>query len=893
VTGPPAGASLHHDRVRPPTATAQPSSLPAQPTPLLGRAQDLAGAVRQVRRPDVRLLTFTGSGGIGKSRLALAVAAALLDEFAHGAYFVDLAPLCDPALVIPAIAQALGNREAGDQRPLESVQRWLRDKQALLVLDNCEHVLAAAPGVAELLAACPGLKVLATSRAPLHLRWEHELPVSPLALPDLEHLPGPELLAGTPAVALFVARAQAVKPDFALGRDNAAAVAELCHRLDGLPLAIELAAVRVKVLSPPALLARLRRRLTLLTGGARDLPTRQRTLRDAIAWSYDLLNPGEQSLFARLAVFVDGCTLEAVGAVCAAGGEGHTDVLEGLTSLVDKNLLRPDEAADDEPRFRMLETIREYAAERLEAGGEAAALRRGHAAHYLALAEAAEPELFGPGQVTWRERLAREHDNLRAALAWFIERGDAERALRLGKALGWFWTVRGHLTEGRERLAAALALAGPASASGPARRAALRHAARLAERQGDYAASRALAEESLAHSRAAGDLRGTLEALHQLGIVAAAQGAYPAAQALLEEALPLAQASVNRRYVGFVSVYLGKVAYEQGHFGAARGLFEEALARFEELGDRQRIARALNYLGQVAYHQRDYAAAQGLLDRSLLIWREVGYRQGIATALAALGYLAADQGDHATARARFAESLVVLREVGHRQQFAFLLGGIAALAVVEDGDPARRMTGAARALRLAGAAGAIREAIGAPLPPIWQARLERALGQARRTLGDAAASEAWAEGRAMSLEAVIDCAMATIGPLADAAAQGTSAESRHPIPFVPRRRDPLARLGEGAPEAHPATVEEPHSASSAAQIAPRRRLPGGLTARETEVLRLLASGQTNREIAEALVVSAHTVERHVANLYRKIDARGRADATAYALRHGLLPASLA
>ncbi|CAA9576383.1 MAG: Transcriptional regulator, AfsR family, partial [uncultured Thermomicrobiales bacterium] len=456
----------------------RPHNLPMQPTPFLGREREVAEVTGLLRRGEARLLTLAGPGGVGKTHLALAAAAELLDAFPDGAWFVDLAPLADPALVPTAVATALGLREAGGRPPADAAANHLRDKAALLVLDNWEHLLGAAPFVADLLAACPRLAVLATSRAPLRLRGEREHPVGPLALAD----PAADAaaLAGSEAVALFVERARAVKPGFALDETNAVAVAGIVRRLDGLPLAIELAAARVRVLAPPALLARLDRALPLLTSGPRDAPARQRTLRDAIAWSHGLLSPDERDLFRRLAVFVGGFTLEATEAVADLGGE--LDALGGLEGLAEDSLLRPAEGPGGEPRFTMLATVREFAREQLEASGEAAVAHGRHAAFFTVLAESAAPELTGPDQGAWLARLEAEHDNLRAALVW-AEGHEPESCLRLAGALWRFWYARGHLAEGLRRLEAAVARADGRPADACAR--ALLGAGVLADLQGD------------------------------------------------------------------------------------------------------------------------------------------------------------------------------------------------------------------------------------------------------------------------------------------------------------------------------------------------------------------------------------------------------------------------
>jgi predicted ATPase len=421
--------------------------LPVQLTPLLGRAQEVAAACTLLRRPDVRLTTFTGTGGIGKTRLALQVATDLL------------APVSDPDLVVPTIAQTLGLKDTGGQPLLELLKASLSEKRLLLLLDNFEQVLAAAPQLSELLVACPHLKLLVTSRAVLHLRGEHEFPVPPLALPDLTQLPERETLAQVAAVALFLQRARATKPDLQLTSSNARAIAELCVQLDGLPLAIELAAARSKLLPPPALLARLGQRLAVLTSGAQDAPARQQTLRNTIAWSYNLLTAQEQQLFRRLSVFVGGCTLQAVETLYNSleDGRGAEWILDGVASLMDKSLLQQTAREGEEPRLMMLETIREYGLECLTSSRELKITRQAHAAYYLALAQEAATTWFGPQQQAWCDRLEQEHDNLRAALQWLLEGKEAALALQFSNALWWFWYTRNHAREGQTFLEKALA----------------------------------------------------------------------------------------------------------------------------------------------------------------------------------------------------------------------------------------------------------------------------------------------------------------------------------------------------------------------------------------------------------------------------------------------------
>src|SRR5687767_2573926 len=429
------------------TLEAYRNNLPLQPTPLIGREKEVAEVCDLLGGEATHLLTLTGPGGIGKTRLALQAAADLLDDFSDGTFFVPLATLTEAELFLPAVAETLGVRETGEQPLKEILKDYLGERRLLLVLDNFEQVLGAAPAVTELLAVAPGLKVLATSRAPLGLYGEHEFPVPPLTLPDLERPPPLERLTQYEAVGLFVERAQALKPDFKVTNESAPAVAEICVRLDGLPLAIELAAARIKMLPPRAMLQRLTSRLKLLTGGARDLPERQRTLKATIEWSFALLDEGEQVLFRRLAVFSGGRTLEAIEAICDAEGDLPVDTFEGVSSLLDKSLLGQEEGPGEEPRFVMLETVHEFAREKLQGSGEAEQIKRVHAQYFLTLAEEAHPELLGANQLQWLEKLEAEHDNMRAALSWALEGKEVEVALRLGGALSWFWSMRGYYGE--------------------------------------------------------------------------------------------------------------------------------------------------------------------------------------------------------------------------------------------------------------------------------------------------------------------------------------------------------------------------------------------------------------------------------------------------------------
>jgi len=729
----------------------RPSNLPVPRTALVGRDKEVAAAKELLLRQDVRLVTVTGPGGIGKTRLGLQVVGEVVDCFPSGVYFVPLAPISDPGLIASIIAQTLGVRETGGVPPLVTLKEYLQNSlraPMLLLLDNFEHLIPAAPTVAELLNIGFQLKVLVTSRAPLHVYGEHEFPVPSLALPDPQSVAPPEVLSQFSAVALFIQRAVAVKPDFEVTEDNAPAVAEICARLDGLPLAIELAAARVKLLSPAAMRTRLASRLQLLTAGARDLPVRQQTLRGAIDWSYELLNAAEQKLFRRLSVFVGGCTLEAVEAVCNTKSDLGLDLLDGMASMVDKSLMQQVEQAERDPRFVMLETIREYGLEKLAASGEEALTRRAHAAYCLVLAEEGASESTGAERTEWLGRFETEHDNFRAALEWLTESGDAEWGLRLGAALFRFWEMQEYLAEGRDRLGKLLKLRG-AAARTKAR--ALFAAGVLAGEQGDYAAADALIEQSLEIARALEDKRGMAISLNALAVHARDQGNVVASRSLLEESLVLWRELGDRVAVARSLSNLANVVKLQGDYPLARSLYEECLSIFRELDDRTGVAWSLNYQGDVARDQGDEAVARALYEESLLAFRELGDRWGIASSLADLGTLARDQNDYAAAHALYGESIRIFQELGHKRGIARLLECFACSAAAHRKPE--------RSLRLAGAAAALRQVLGAPLPPAEQAKLERSLEPARQALANTAAAAVWMEGWAMPLEKALGDAL--------------------------------------------------------------------------------------------------------------------------------------
>jgi predicted ATPase/predicted Ser/Thr protein kinase len=729
---------------------ARPANLPVQRTGFVGREKEVAAVKELLLRQDVRLVTVTGPGGIGKTRLAVEVANGLVESFPGGIHFVSLSSLSDPGLIAAVIVQALGIREAGGQSPLEILKKNLQESSRapmLLLLDNFEQLVQAAPTVAELLATGPNLKIMVTSRAALHVYGEHEFPVPPLALPDSRSVPPVEVLSQYPAVALFVQRAAAVKPDFELNRENASAVAEICARLDGLPLAIELAAARVKVLSPSSMLTRLASRLQLLTGGSRDLPQRQQTLRAAIDWSYDLLSAAEQKLFRRLSAFVGGCNLEGVEAVCDTKGDLDLDLLDGMASMVDKSLVQQVEPAKGESRFVMLETIREYALEKLEASGEEALTKRAHAAYCLVLAEEEATEQSGAEGAEWLERFASEHDNFRAALEWLTETGDAEWGLRLGTALFRYWEIREYLAEGRDRLGRLLKLAGVAART-KLRMRALFAAGVLAGEQGDYASAEALINESQDIARELGDKTGIAVSLNALAVFARDRGDVATAQVLFEASLGLWRELGDQKAVARALSNLANVLKLHGDYDRARALYAECLAIFQRLEDRTGVAWSLNYQGDVARDQGDSAGAQALYEQGLVIFRELGDRWGIAGTLADLGSLAREQRNYPRGHSLYRESIRIFQELEHKRGIARLLECFACSAAAQ--------LHAERSLRLAGAAAALRQNIGAPLTPAEQAKLEASLHLARQALSNTVGVAAWLEGWTLPVEKVVE-----------------------------------------------------------------------------------------------------------------------------------------
>ncbi|HEY6376295.1 MAG TPA: tetratricopeptide repeat protein [Edaphobacter sp.] len=707
--------------------------LPVPRTSLVGREQQVTEAADLLLRQDVRLLSLTGPGGAGKTRLAIAVGAAIADRFSGGVEFVNLASITQPDLVATALADAFEIQRVANRTIPQLVGDQLKNSGPfLLLLDNFEQVISAATVVAETLEACPSLKIMVTTRSCLHIYGEQEFPVMPLAQSS--------------AIELFNQRAAAVWPDFAITSENAPVVQGICSRLDGLPLAIELAAARTKVLSPAAILDRLQSPLQLLTGGALDLPERQQTLRKAIDWSHSLLNEPEQKLFRRLSVFVGGCTLEGAEAVCNTRRDLGIDLFEGLSSLVDKNLVQRMDRIQTEPRFAMLETIREFALERLMESGEQSAVRRGHAAFCLVLAEEGNPELNATDRTRWLTLCDVEIDNFRSALDWLFQALDLDWSLRLCVALFRFWDMREHLSEGRVRLETVLRLAGTERTKERAR---VSHfIGALATAQGDYLAAEYSLRQGLSLYEELGDAPGIAASLNALAVSARDRGDYVSAQSNFERSLACWRLLSDRLAVARCLHNFANVAKVRGDYPRAQRALGEATEIFEELGDRSGAAWSINQQGDIARSTGDMAAARGLYQRALSAFREVEDPWGSARSLTDLGYIDCEQGNHMAGHAAFREAMEIFAGLEHRRGMARALEGYACLALAEGH--------ATRALTLAAAAAHLRQLIRAPLSQAEQSKLDQRLLPAWKSLSEAEGKNAWAKGTAMSLEMAMD-----------------------------------------------------------------------------------------------------------------------------------------
>jgi len=721
---------------------------PVTLTPLIGREREEAAIAHLLLQDDLRLLTLTGPAGIGKTRLATEAAVGLAAHFANSV-FVSLTSMSDPSLVVPAIAHVLGLHDQPNQPAIEQLYEYLSSRELLLVLDNFEQVGQAAPDVARLLAACPQVKALVTSRVALRVRGEHEFTVPPLDIPDLGHLPALEDLARYAAVTLFVQRARAVKSNFAVTPALAPVIAAICSRLDGIPLALELAAARIKLLPPRALLARLGDSLALLTNGAADLPERQQTMRRAIEWSYDLLTESQQRLFRRLAVFVDMWTLEAVEAVCGWQETSTATVLDGLASLVSSSLVVQVEDCDGEPRFRLLQLMREYGWEQLVAHGEASMLRSRHADYYRALAERAAPEMDGPNQRLWLARLAQEHPNLRAALDWARETQSIECGLRLGSALYWFWKLHGHAREGRAWLEHFLSLQRPSKndRDKTLRADALRGAGYLAGNQADHEAATVLLAESLDLYRAQKNVPGVAHVLNTQGRIADDRGDYARAVALYEESLALWRELGDVTQIGRLLNNLACVEFLQERYAQAKSLFEEGLALQRAANNHWSIAITLCNLGETMRMEGGLTTAARLIEEGVELYRELGDRGEIAYGLVNLADVVREQGDLERAAMLNHEALTIASELGAMLAVVRALESMAEIAYSQGQS--------ALATQVIALATILRETHHMPRSGRHAKMCATRIDALRATLGEEAFAAAWEQGKKSSLDAAI------------------------------------------------------------------------------------------------------------------------------------------
>ena len=726
--------------------------LPVPRTPLLGRDREVEAVQQLLRDPAVRLVTLTGAGGSGKTRLAIELGRELASAFNGNVSFVTLGSISDAAMVPAAIAESIGIRETGGRSLLGLVKDYLRASEPspfLLLLDNLEHILAASAFVVELMESCRLLKVLVTSRAALHVYGEYEFPVPPLALPDSRLVTSLAALAENPSICLFAQRAAAVMPDFELTAENASLVAEICARVDGLPLAIELAAARVKMLPLSGILTRLESRLQLLTAGARDLPERQQTLRNTIDWSYDLLTEAEQKLLRRLSIFWGGCTLEGAEAVCNTKNDLGGDIFDLMSSLVDKSLVQQRPQDTDEPRFRMLETIREYAVERLQQSGEEAATKRSHAAYCLVLAEEGNPDLAEPERAEWLTRCDIEHDNFRAALDWLFQTRDLEWSFRFCIALFRFWDMREHSAEGWVRLERLLQMAGTEFPRERAKTSLFLGA--FATAQGGFPTATRYLEQGRAIYEELEDPSGVAVTINALAIMSRDRGDYVTAKRYFERSLAYWRQVNDRLATARCLHNLGNVSRICEDYISARMALAEAMQIFEELGDHSGVAWALNQQGDIAREQGDLTDARALYQRALSAFRSSGDRWGQARSLADLGGIACELGEQSLAYEHYRESLDIFGALEHRRGIARVLEGLACVAL-HKGD-------ARRALSVAAAASHLRHLVSAPLPSTEKLKLDQKMADVRHQLGEPESKRAWEEGYAMNMESAIRYAL--------------------------------------------------------------------------------------------------------------------------------------
>lgn len=863
-----------------------PNTLPAQPTTFIGRKQEIARFCALLQRPEVRLLTLTGPAGVGKTRLALQMGAAFFHAFSDGVVFVSLASVTDPQQVIIAIRETLSLIAPGTLSPRLSLEVALKEKQLLLILDNFEQVVEAGPTLASLLAACPNLKVLVTSRVGLHLQAEWEIVLPPLALPPSLSSLDPDQLLQYEAIALFVARAQAANADFQVTPVTASTIATICSRLDGLPLALELAAARIKYFSPAQLLAQLGDALAVLSQGARDLPPRQRTLRGALAWSYQLLSPPEQQLFRRLAVFAESWDEEAAATVCTAAGPLILSVQEGILSLVDKSLLWPVQQDEGAPRFRMLQLLREFGLSCLQESGETDVTREAHAAYYLRLAEQSLSAHDSVTQKQWHDRLEREHHNLRAALTWLLEPPQgmeprapwsAEPGLRLCVALSEFWRRRGYLREARTFFVQALT--NRAGVVRELQAQALVQLFLIETTQDNYEAAEAHLAESLALYESLGDKKGKATCLTGFARLALIRCEFESVRARVAEIAGMAQETGENSTLALALTFSARASLFQCKFQEAQALLKESFRLYQAVGDPSALVPQTHLARLLFLSNQDLPQATLLAEQCLAGWQERREQEYSAFVLNLLGQIHLSRGEVALAEKLFEQSLEIVKGTLDQAVKAEVLMGLARVRL-EEHDPrnACRLARASvtlfheigsqqilpaalegwgfalalsgervPAVRLWGAALARRENFGLQRPPIEQAVYERWVVEVRSQLTETNWASALEQGRRLTLEEILT----------------------------------------GALEDSDEAIQQPDEKKAASAL-PSPLLPSGLTPREQGVLRLLAQGLTNAQIAEQLVISPRTVTTHLTSIYGKISVSSRSAATRYAIENHLL-----